>query len=179
MHPERKPGGGFLEDKMQRAVKPLRTIVNPSFNLKNTFKVTEEAEEIKQEQGENAEDEFGTDDLVKYWKEFLLQLEEKNRIATFNALNHSEIRIIEGSEIGISFNSSSIEQEFDECSEEIILFLRKKLNNYKISIKTEVAKSEEKKFIKTDEDIFKEMVKENPILLKLKNDLGLRYNSDD
>ena len=58
-------------------------------------------------------------------------------------------------------------------------FLREKLNNYAIDFQVQVIQDDTVKYVKTKADVFKEMAEKNPILLKMKEELGLDYNSNE
>ncbi|MDX9704180.1 MAG: hypothetical protein RBT46_00535 [Weeksellaceae bacterium] len=104
-------------------------------------------------------------------------MQKENKIVTFNALQNSKLELQDNFIIQIKFNSASMENEFKLEQESIVQFLRKKLNNYSLSFNVEIHHDETENFIKSKEEIFKEMIKENSILLKMKEKFGLDLNS--
>ncbi|MFV0304839.1 MAG: hypothetical protein ACK5IC_05105 [Moheibacter sp.] len=82
-------------------------------------------------------------------------------------------------QINFQFNSASLLKEFDLQKEDLVKFLREKLNNHTLDFHTEVVHDDSKNFVKSKAEIFKEMAEKNPILLKMKEELGLDYNSSE
>lgn len=62
---------------------------------------------------------------------------------------------------------------FKKLEEEIVSYLRKELRNSKILISHVLAEKVEEENLYTDMDKFNDMAKRNPVLLKLKDRLGL------
>lgn len=150
-----------------------------SFNVKDLFNIVEEERQEIALSKELASDDFGFEDVKTYWNEFLTQLKSENKPATFNALQSVKISMDRENQIDIRFYSLSIEQEFEQVRERLILFLRERLNNHLFEVITSLIEEEAENLIKSKAEIFKEMVTQNPLLLNLKNELGLDYNSDE
>lgn len=164
---------------MQRAEKPLQNEVVRSFNLKTIFdKVEEERPEMEDLSGMPREP-FSKEDLDFHWEEFLALLQSENKIPAYNALHSGKVELEGDFIIKFIFSSASLVSEFELKKERLMLFLRKRLNNYGLQFQTEVTHLYSENFIKTKAQIFKEMADENPLLLKMKEEFGLDLNSND
>lgn len=67
--------------------------------------------------------------------------------------------------------------EFENLRERLVHYLREKLNNHIFELNPLVSEGSTENFIKTKDDVFREMIAQNPDLLKLRKELGLDYNS--
>lgn len=147
--------------------------------MKNIFdKVEEEQVEI-----ENFEDKpkenFTEEKLIIYWNEYLEIIKSENQIPAFNALQSGKVKLKENFLIYVEFTSATLSNEFRLQRERLINFLRGKLNNYRIDFEVKVVSNEKINYIKTNSDVFNELAKKNNLLIKLKDELGLDYNSND
>lgn len=150
-----------------------------SFNLKKIFdKVEEEKPEVEVNQN-LPKDKFTKEQVEFVWQEFLAQLKAESKIPSYNALFTAKWNIKDEFQIEFEFSSLSTLAEFDVNKERLILEMRKKLNNFSIDFITFINNSVTENFIKTKPELFMEMAKKNPVLLKLKNEFGLDLNSND
>jgi len=113
------------------------------------------------------------------WEQFLSELQKQNKIPVYNALHTGKIKLINETQIEFTFESASLINEFDLEKNELMKLMREKLRNDLIDFKTKLNWSETGNFVKTKADIFNEMVKKNPTLLKMKEEMGLDYNSPE
>ena len=113
------------------------------------------------------------------WNEFLNRLQQQNKIPAYNALHTGKVFLKEGFKILFEFNSGSLVNEFDLEKDNLMRLIREKLNNYSIEFETQINHDTTRKFVKTKLDIFNEMVNKNPILLKMKDEMGLDINSNE
>lgn len=98
---------------------------------------------------------------------------------SFNALQSGKLVLKDDFKIEIEFNSSTLIFEFEQIKDRLTLFLREKLNNEVFELIPVEVEGRSVNYIKSKAEIFKEMAERNPNLLKLKNELGLDYNSND
>ncbi|MFA7616647.1 MAG: hypothetical protein WCY16_08735 [Weeksellaceae bacterium] len=159
--------------------KPLGTKPETAFNLKNLFDSVESENSESEDNSEKAAEEFSFETLENYWKEFLEKLRTENKIVSFNALQSGKLVLKESFKIEIEFNSSSLITEFEQLKERLTLFLREKLNNEVFELIPVEVEGKSVNYIKSKSEIFKEMAERNPNLIKLKNELGLDYNSNE
>lgn len=159
--------------------KPLGAKPETAFNLKNLFDSVESENSESADAGEKAADEFSFETLENHWKEFLEKLNVENKIVSFNALQSGKLVLKDDFKIEIEFNSSTLIFEFEQIKDRLTLFLREKLNNEVFELIPVEVEGRSVNYIKSKAEIFKEMAERNPNLLKLKNELGLDYNSND
>lgn len=181
MNQVEEPKKNVEPDKNIRVEKPLGVKPETTFNLKTILDDQPEEEEQQEIRFDFVKitTEFSFEDLKLFWDLFLSDLETENKMASFNALQSAKIRLRDNFLIEVEFSSSSMSKEFEHLKERLVGFLREKLNNNVIEFKLLVSERETENFIKLPAEIFKEMVEKNPILLKLKKDLDLDYNSND
>lgn len=168
-----------VEERVQRATKPVQSQVVRTFNLKTIFDEVEEEQVEIENFDDKPKDDFSEDKLIVHWNEFLNILKSENQIPAFNALQSGKIKLKENFLIYFEFNSATLANEFRLQRERLINFLREKLNNYGIDFEVKVVANDKVKYIKTKSDIFNDLAKKNALLIKLKDELGLDYNSDD
>lgn len=150
-----------------------------SFNLKTIFNTVEEEKPVIENLENKPKDAFSEEKLKKFWTEFLNQLLKGNKIPAYNALHTGKLELKENFKIQFEFSSASLANEFDLEKDNLMRFLREKLNNYAIDFQVQVIQDDTVKYVKTKADVFKEMAEKNPILLKMKEELGLDYNSNE
>ena len=102
-----------------------------------------------------------------------------NKIPAYNALHTGKVQLKENFQIEFEFTSASLANEFDLEKDNLMRFLREKLNNHLVEFQTKIIEDFTKKYVKTNQDKFKDMVDQNPILLKMKDEFGLDYNSNE
>lgn len=159
--------------------KPLGAKPETAFNLKNLFDSVESENSESADNREKAADEFSFETLENHWKEFLEKLITENKIVSFNALQSGKLVLKDDFKIEIEFNSSTLIFEFEQIKDRLTLFLREKLNNEVFELIPVEVEGRSVNYIKSKAEIFKDMAERNPNLLKLKNELGLDYNSND
>lgn len=111
--------------------------------------------------------------------EFLNGLQKRKKNPAYQALITASYELKDNHCISFQFNSASLLKEFELQKDDLILFLRKELNNHLIELQTEVKLDKSKNYVKSKAEIFKEMAEKNPILVKMKEELGLDYNSSE
>ena len=164
----------------RRAEKPVQKEKRRTdFNLKNIFNKVEEEKPPIEKPEKLREEAFTEKDVFSCWEQFLSELQKQNKIPVYNALHTGKIKLINETQIEFEFESASLINEFDLEKNELMKLMREKLRNDLIDFKTKLNLSETGNFVKTKADIFNEMVKKNPILLKMKEEMGLDYNSHD
>jgi len=150
-----------------------------TFNLKTIFDKVEEEKPVIQKSGELPGQDFSEQEMLHCWNEFLHQLQLQHKVPVYNALHTGKVRLGEGFRILFEFNSASLVNEFDLEKDNLMRLMREKLNNHFIEFETKINHQASENFVKTKADIFNEMVKKNPILLKMKEEMGLDFNSNE
>ena len=162
-----------------RAEKPLQREGKGSFNLKNLFVKVEEEKPVIESLEDKPKTEFSEEELVKLWDEFVENLLKENKIPAYNALHTGKVQLNKNFQIQFEFTSASLSAEFDLEKDNLMRFLREKLNNYAIEFLVVIKDDQTKTFVKTNQEKFKDMAEKNPILLKMKEQFGLDYNSNE
>lgn len=165
--------------KMMRAEKPVKAKVSRSFDLSKLFDKVEEEKVVLEDLSGKPKDAFTLDQLKQHWEAFLQILQSENQIPSFNALQSGKIGLKPGFVIHFEFNSGSLEAEFNSQRTRLMHFFREQLNNYAIDFQVEIKEDKEVKFIITKADVFQQLAEKNPLLLKMKQEFGLDYNSED
>lgn len=150
-----------------------------SFNLKAIFNKVEEEKPVIENLEDKPKEDFDLEKLMNFWNEFLDNLQKENKIPAYNALHTGKLKLNENFQIEFEFSSASLANEFDLEKDNLMRFLREKLNNYSIDFQVKIVQNDAVKYVKTKADLFKEMAEKNPILLKMKEDWGLDYNSNE
>lgn len=164
---------------MMRAEKPVKAKVSRSFDLSKLFDKVEEEKVVLEDLSGKPKDAFTLDQLKQHWEAFLQILQSENQIPSFNALQSGKIGLKPGFVIHFEFNSGSLEAEFNSQRTRLMHFFREQLNNYAIDFQVEIKEDKEVKFIITKADVFQQLAEKNPLLLKMKQEFGLDYNSED
>lgn len=151
-----------------------------SFNLKNIFDKVEEEKPVVENRSNLPKENFSESELMTVWNEFLHNLKSQKQIPAYNALHTANVSLKEGLRIIFEFSSLSLSSEFDLQKDVLMRQMRDKLKNHYIEFDVQIVKAElRQSYIKSKSDIFKEMAEKNPILLKMKNEFGFDFNSND
>lgn len=117
-------------------------------------------------------DTFSINDLRKYWDEYTKKMAEEGRINHQIILKDRELELDENV-IRIKLDNNVQEEQIVSLKEELMGFLRKKLNNYQLMIESEVVVVEGKKMLYTAQEKYNHLSGIHPIMEKLKNTFGL------
>ncbi len=162
-----------------RAEKPISKETKGSFSLKNLFDKKEEEKQIPEQSGEKPNEEFSETFLLELWNEFLDNLSKANKIPVYNALHTGIVQLKTKFKIQFEFTSSSLAGEFELEKDNLMRFLREKLNNHHIEFQIKIKEDPSKKYVKSNQEKFMDMAQQNPILFKMKDEFGLDYNSNE
>lgn len=174
-----QPGQAVSEVK--RAEKPIFTNKKPagSFNLKTIFDKVEEEKPVVQNPRDLPSEKFTEGDVSQAWDEFLENLKIRNEVPAYNALHTARISLKGDSCICFEFSSLSLASEFDLKKEGLMTAMRERLNNHFITFEVNIDSETTQNYVKSKAEIFREMAEKNPVLLKMKNEFGLDFNSND
>jgi len=81
--------------------------------------------------------------------------------------------LMEGFRIDFSIDNRLLEEELNEKKGELLGYLRKELNNNKITLQTRISEADKNSRPYTDKEKFEKMAEKNPALRKLKDELDL------
>jgi hypothetical protein len=125
-------------------------------------------------QVEKPHDEFNHDILIPILEKYIVEQVRLNRKGWAYTVKPAESKIKEKDIIIFSIDNSAQQVEFNKNKEEFTQFLRDQLNNQFVTIQSEY-KEKEETMMKTIDPLqkFDNMVKENPLLVDLKNTFKL------
>jgi len=81
--------------------------------------------------------------------------------------------LMEEFRIDFSIDNRLLEEELNEKKGELLGYLKKELNNYKITLQTRISEADKNFKPYTDKEKFEKMAEKNPALRKLKDELDL------
>lgn len=168
--------------EIKRAEKPItnKKETPVSFNLKTIFDKVEEEKPVIENRNDLPKEPFDLEKLMNVWNEFLNDLKSQNKIPAYNALHTAVISLTAPHIITFKFSSLSLSSEFDLQKDVLMLKMREDLQNHYIEFEVRISQAESNQnYIKSKAEIFKEMAEKNPVLLKMKNEFGLDFNSSD
>jgi len=118
---------------------------------------------------------FDEETLRKAWNSYYIKLQDlgQKNIASIIASDKPTVR--ENFVIAVTLPNTLMKSQLEKGKPALIGYLRKKLNNYGISIVIEVNEKVEKKFAYTPQEKYNKMKEKNPLLEKLKNTFGLDF----
>lgn len=109
----------------------------------------------------------------------LKSFEVNHEIPIYHALQTAEIEVKDQYKILFKFSSSSTKAEFELKKDWLTKQFRANLSNYLIELETEVTQLNQENYVLTKEEKFKKMAEKNPVLWKMKETMGLDFNSHD
>jgi len=143
--------------------------------VQNT-KTVENKETISHQNGSNVSKEIDVAALQHHWTQFVEATFKDKKPLVYNALSNNSFKI-QGNTIEVPItNLSSLENMLKEPKEQIIVFLRKAMNNSYIQLQFAKAISTDEQAPKryfTPTDKFKKLVEKYPLLNELRQNLGL------
>lgn len=165
----------------QRAGKPLaaRLEGRSSFNLKTIFDKVEEEKPVIEKRNDLPKEDFREKDVFDAWNGFLDSLKAENKIPAYNALHTAKVSLKESLCIAFEFSSLSLTTEFELQKDALMRVMRDQLQNYFIEFEVDIYEEPTRNYVKSKAEIFQEMAAKNPVLLKMKNEFGLDFNSND
>ena len=119
--------------------------------------------------------EFTQERLESVWTLFTESIKKKSP-NLFATLTRNKPELKEDHLIELVIDNKVQEKEIMERRSNILFFLREELNNYQIQLESKIEESKEEKKAYLPEEIYQEMVKKNPNIKKLKDELDLELD---
>ncbi len=110
--------------------------------------------------------------MVFHWKQFGKQLESEGELNMASIVNANK-PVLRNKEIIYALPNNLMVEQFGVVRAKLMNHLRTELNNYSIQVKTEVLKTDKKKYVYTPQEKFEKLVESNPSVMLLKNTFGL------
>ncbi|MDB4088126.1 DNA polymerase III subunit gamma/tau [Flavobacteriales bacterium] len=150
-----------------------KKVIYSGFSIKQTIKKQEE--EIEEEERKD-KDDFTFDELMIHWNQFAKDADEKNRKTLCTALTKTQPVLEDNYMIIHTLDNKPLYDNFNKEKQDFLDFLKKKLNNFSISIQSKLEKNENSEvFLYTDKEKFKKFAEQHPELLYLKEKLHLDF----
>ena len=124
-----------------------------------------------------AETEFTGDEMEKAWNEFAATLQTDGRLTLHTALTQRKPELQADYTIHFFLDNGAVEKEVISMKTELLTFLRKKLNNGKITLTTAIDRVQaEGKTPYTPKEKFEHLAAKNPVLNQLKKRMDLELD---
>ncbi|MFT5054347.1 MAG: DNA polymerase-3 subunit gamma/tau, partial [Oceanospirillaceae bacterium] len=141
-------------------------------NIANLGSTSKEEEGGSENATPDLSESFTEKELLKVWKDQALEL-FSDRPSLRSTLDKSRPTVNDGNVIVVKLENSAQVETLREHGTEMLENIRKALNNYTITLETEVDKVISSKQAFTSKDKYEKLKEENPDLEKLKDQLGL------
>ncbi len=152
------------------------TFKMPSLSQLATSVNEPEVVEVEESEVESLEgkpqESFSLADLKQYWDEYTVKMGEEGRINHQIILKDRKLEL-DGNVIKIKLDNVVQEEQLVTLKEELMVYLRQKLNNYGLMIQSEVAEQEGKKMIYTAQERYDHLKTKHPLMDQLKDKFGL------
>ncbi|MFZ6052699.1 DNA polymerase III subunit gamma/tau [Halocola ammonii] len=147
-----------------------------SFSIKEKLApVKEEQVDNEQEEGEMRQDlprdPFSQEQLKAAWKKYAVETDHEKM--SIEALFKLEPSKRDEQMIDLKLQNNTQVDYLNEVRGEVLVFLKKELNNFYIELNAKVELSNEKGGYMSDKDIYDSMLKKNPLLDELRRKLKL------
>lgn len=83
---------------------------------------------------------------------------------------------MENNTIILPLNNTLLIAQLNDYKEDLMQYIRAKLNNFSITLETKIVKEEETQMLYTSQQKFDHLIKEHPMLEELKKRLGLELD---
>ncbi|GAA4968968.1 DNA polymerase III subunit gamma/tau [Algibacter aquimarinus] len=106
-------------------------------------------------------DDFTQDELTESWNKFIKIIQDKGQFNLASILS-IDIPKLTGTTVNLEFPNATNKLEVERQQYDLLLFLRKSLNNYDINLNIIVNEEIEKKYAYTTQDKFEKLKEKNP-----------------
>ncbi|UII29052.1 DNA polymerase III subunit gamma/tau [Fulvivirga maritima] len=164
-----------LKPSKRLSMSKLKTTAKIPKNLDDLAKKTEE--EKGNEEKHHVEETFGTDSftpeqLIQVWNDFAESRKAEGKNSEHMVMKQ-EFYLKDPTTIVIKFLNPVKIDILDRFRPELLKHLKRKLNNGKISLETELIEAQAQRMIYTNHEKFAYLIEKKPILRDLQNRLGL------
>ena len=149
-----------------------KLVLSGGISMKATL---QKQQEEREEEERYEKDPFTLEQLLVKWNDYAKEQDSKNRKTLFTAMTKTEPKL-NGWEIQHTLENITLFNSFNGEKQEFLDYLKKELNNYSISLQSELVRNEEAEvFLYTDKEKFKKFAEDHPELLYLKEKLHLDF----
>lgn len=123
------------------------------------------------------ERDFSADELYLAWNDFAATLQSDGRFTLHTALTKRKPELNSNYSVHFSLDNGAVEKDVNEIKQELLTYIRKRLNNGKITLVTTIDRDLSKgKTPYTPKEKFEHMAVKNPALLQLKKQMDLEID---
>jgi DNA polymerase-3 subunit gamma/tau len=117
-------------------------------------------------------DDFTESDLISYWNIFIKQLEENGQFNLASILSIDTPKVV-GTTIYLEFPNSTNKVEVERQQYDLMMFLKKSLNNYDLHLSIDVNEEMEKQYAYTTREKYDKLLEKNPAIETLRKTFDL------
>jgi len=117
-------------------------------------------------------DAFTYEDFMGYWNSFIKQLEEKGQFNLASILSIDTPKV-EGTTIYLEFPNATNKVEVERQQYDLMMFLKKSLNNYNLQLSINVNEEMEKQYAYTTREKYEKLLEKNPMMETLRKTFDL------
>jgi DNA polymerase-3 subunit gamma/tau len=117
-------------------------------------------------------DDFTEDQLISYWNTFIKQLESQGQFNLASILSIDTPKV-KGTTIHLEFPNATNKIEVERQQYDLMVFLKKSLNNYDLHLSIEINEEMEKQYAYTTKEKYQKLKEKNPNIELLKKTFGL------
>lgn len=161
------------------AIKPRRKAAT-GYSIQDTLNGKKDTREPEQDetdelapQPDKPRREFSQDQLSQYYEEFVERITQQGRNRLRAVLEGKSPQLQGGEEAVLTLDSKTQESYFEELRTELIQFLRDKLQNYSLVIRTRIQPGSQKTDPYSTDEIYQYLLQKNKHLAELKTKLDL------
>lgn len=155
----------------------LKTGVS-SFSLSSIAlkKAASKVQKPKDIEAEKPKDAFALDQLKTLWKEYIEQVKNQGKHNIASILSMNEIAIKEENTLLFSVANDMNKVEMNREMENLLPFLRERLNNFGIHIELNISETTKEDAVYSAQEKYQYLIKINPTLEELRNKFDLEIN---
>ncbi len=143
----------------------------------SSLKAKKEHQKIKKENEIDEADypsaPFKEEELQQYWGAFVKQLDSQGRKILASNLNVDLPKLLDETTIGIVLPNHTMKKEIEREQHDLMMYLKKKLDNYAITLKVMVNEESAKKFAFTPEEKYNKIREKNAAIDVLRKTFDL------
>ncbi len=117
-------------------------------------------------------DDFSEDQLIKAWSTFVKSIEKRGQYNLASILSIDTPKV-QGTTIHLEFPNATNKVEVERQQHDLLMFIRKELNNYDIHLSITVNETLEKKYAYTTMEKFEKLKEKNPLIDTLRKTFDL------
>ena len=117
--------------------------------------------------------DFTEAEMQKHWSDFVQKLDTEGRKILASNLSTDLPKLLDESTISIELPNSTMKKEIEREQHELMLHLKKNLNNYSINLKVIVNEETAKKYAFTPEEKYNKLREKNPTIDLLRKTFDL------